>query len=116
MDNFSREVTGDIVVHSVNINRATMKEAGEFKQALLKDINGGQKKLIIDLSKCEFMDSSFLGSLIMSCKEAEKHGSILKIAGVHSDAQVILEITGTSKIFDQYKNKNEAIKSFNGNT
>jgi len=114
MSNFSREIIKDVVVETVNLSRATMKEAEEFKQLLLKEIKEGRKKIVVDLNKCEFMDSSFLGALIISFKEAERNGGALKIAAVHSDAQVILEITGTSKIFDQYKSKKEALQSFNG--
>jgi anti-anti-sigma factor len=112
MSNFSNEVVEDVVVETVNLQRATIKEADEFKSLLLKDIEKGRKKIVVDLSQCEFMDSSFLGSLVIAFKESSDSGVLLKIAGVHSDTEVILGITGTSKIFDQYSNKKDAINSF----
>jgi anti-anti-sigma factor len=114
MSHFSNEVIDDVVVETVNLQRATITEADEFKSVLFNDIEKGKKKIVVDFSQCEFIDSSFLGSLVIAYKETGKAGGALKIAGVHSDAEVILEITGTSKIFEQYQNKNEAVKSFKG--
>ncbi len=36
--NFIRQINNEIVIEYVNINRATMSEADEFKNILLKDI------------------------------------------------------------------------------
>jgi anti-anti-sigma factor len=113
MSNISSEIVEDIVVETVNISMATKSEADELKSALLNDIKSGKKKIVVDLSKCESMDSTFLGSLVIAYKESEKEGGTVKIAGAHSDAEVILEITGTSRIFEQYHDKSEAIQSFN---
>lgn len=112
MSHFSNEVVDDIVVETVNLQRATMKEAEEFKSVLLEEIKQGRKKIVVDFSQCEFMDSSFLGSLVIAYKEFGHTGGAIKIAGIHSDTEVILEITGTAKIFEQYNDKDEAIKSF----
>jgi len=82
-----------------------MKEAEEFKQVLLKDISDGFNKIVVDLKKCKFMDSTFLGSMVIALKELYKTSGDLKIAGAHSDAQAILEITGTVQIFEQHKTR-----------
>ncbi len=112
MSNFSREVRGDVVIESVNLPRATMKESEEFKKILMEDINNGYTNLVIDLNGCEFMDSTFLGTLVIALKEVFRRGGDLKIAAAHSDAQAILEITGTAKVFEQYISIDEAVKSF----
>jgi anti-anti-sigma regulatory factor len=44
-------------------------------------------------------------------KMAKLNGS-LKLASVHDDAQVILDITRISDLFKIYSNKEEAINSF----
>jgi len=112
MSKILNEIVEDVVVETVNITMATKNEADELKSVLLNDIKSGKKKIVVDLSNCESMDSTFLGSLVIAYKESEKEGGTLKIAGAHSDTEVILEITGTSRIFEQYRNKSEAIKSF----
>jgi hypothetical protein len=60
---FFREEKGDVVVITVNLKRATMVEAEEFKQVLVNDIQRDFKKIVY-LSSCEFIDSTFLGSLV----------------------------------------------------
>jgi anti-anti-sigma regulatory factor len=60
---FIREVHGNILIEVVNLTRATLKEADEFKQILIEDISAGWRKVIVDLSECEFIDSTFLGTL-----------------------------------------------------
>jgi|ERR1035437_383532 anti-anti-sigma factor len=113
--NFEKEINDDIVIEKVNLIRATYKEAEEFRNFVQNDIEAGWQKIIIDMKNCEFMDSSFLGVLINSLKQLEKSNGSLKLASIHDDAQVILDITRISDIFHIYADKEEAIKSFRSN-
>ena len=113
--NFEKEIEDDFVIEKVNLIRATYKEAEELRNFVQSDIEAGWKKIIIDLKNCEFMDSSFLGVLINSLKQVEKLNGSLKLASVHDDAQVILDITRIAHLFNIYPNKEEAIKSFCSN-
>ena len=109
---FSKELYNDVVVESVDLKRATYREAGDFKTALEKEIERGWKKIIVDLDKCEFMDSTFLGALINGLKKLSEKGGKLKLSSVHSDSKILLEITGTEKLFEIFKTKKDAIESF----
>src|ERR1017187_1154158 len=113
--NFEKEIKEDIVIEKVNLKRATYKEAEEFRIFVQNDIEAGWQKIIIDMKTCEFMDSSFLGVLINSLKQLEKLNGTLKLASVHDDAQVILDITKIADLFNIYPDKEEAIKSFRFN-
>jgi anti-anti-sigma factor len=113
--NFEKEIKEDIVIEKINLIRATYKEAEEFRIFVQNDIEAGWQKIIIDMETCEFMDSSFLGVLINSMKQVEKLNGALKLASVHDDTQVILDITRMSDMFNIYPDKEEAIKSFRPN-
>ena len=63
---FFREEKDNVVVISVNLKRATLVEAEEFKQVLVNDIQRGFKHIVVDLSNCEFIDSTFLCCLVVS--------------------------------------------------
>ena len=41
---FTKEKHDDVVIEVVNLTRATLKEAEEFKQTLVQDIERGSKK------------------------------------------------------------------------
>ena len=61
---FDKTKNNNVVVLKVNLVRATLKEAEEFKNQLMEEIKLGNKKMVVDLSICEFIDSTFLGSLV----------------------------------------------------
>ena len=68
MEDFGKIVIKDIVVEIVNLSRATYKEAGEFKKILNEDYEKRYRKLIVDIRQCEFIDSTFLGVLVVALK------------------------------------------------
>jgi anti-sigma B factor antagonist len=87
-------------------------EAEEFKKLLNKDIDNGYSKIIVDLSKCSFIDSTFLSTIVTALKKVSKIGGNLMLVGVHSETQALLELTGTAKVFEIYPSKDKALKSF----
>ena len=112
MQSFSKEIMEDVLVEVVNIERATYKETDEFRNRLKKDIEDGWRKIIVDLKNNSFMDSTFLGSLIISLKTVSKLGGDLRIADVRGDTKAIFEFTGTSRVFKIYKSREAAVNSF----
>ena len=109
---YIKEIMGEVLVEIVDLKRATVMESDDFRDVLMNDIKNGWKKIVVDLSKCTFMDSTFLGSLVIAQKTLVKIGGDLRIAGAKGDSQAILELTGTSRIFQYYETKNEAVTSF----
>ena len=110
---FFEEKQGDILIEIVQLTRATLKEAQEFKEICLKDIQNGWKKIIIDLSFCEFIDSTFLGSLVVCLKRVNELGGGLRLIGFHSNVNSLFELTGLNRVFLSFKTKEEALNSFN---
>ncbi len=109
---FLRETHEDIVVETVNLTRATLKEAEEFKQTLSQDIEMGSRKIIVDLSDCEFIDSTFLGALVVTLKKISNIGGDLRLVGFQPAVHSMFELTRMYRVFEAYKTKEEAIKSF----
>lgn len=109
---FSRKKIKGIVVKSVHLEHATKDHAEEFKKFLLKDIEKGNLNMVVDLSECEFIDSTFISALVTALKAINKKEGKLKITAVHTDVQSVLELTGMFKIFEIYKSIQEAVNSF----
>jgi anti-anti-sigma factor len=109
---FSQEKHGIVLVEVVNITRATLKEAEDFKQVLLKDIELGWRKIVVDLTECEFIDSTFLGALVVSLKRITGLGGDLKLVGFQSAVSMMFQLTRMSRVFETFSSKEEAIKSF----
>lgn len=107
-----REIRGDVVIEKINIQRATYKEAGDLKSELDKDFEEGFLKIVIDLSDCKYMDSTFLGVLVKSLKYLSDKGGDIKLAAAHSDAEVLLDLTRMNRVFKLSKTVDEAIAAF----
>jgi anti-anti-sigma factor len=110
--NFTKERTGDLVIESVRLHRAVNEHAAEFKRILLKDIDEGFRKIIVDLTECSYIDSTFLSSLVIALKSVIKLGGSMRIIASHPELLSILDLTSMTKIFKVFKERDEAIRSF----
>jgi anti-anti-sigma factor len=110
---FTKEVYGNVLLEIVNLTRATLKEAEEFKQILTQDIESGWRKIVIDLSECEFIDSTFLGALVVSLKKVTTLGGDLRLIGFQPAVHSMFELTRMYRVFEAFSTREEAIKSFN---
>lgn len=111
-DDYTRKFVGDILIEKVNFVRATIKEASEFRDRVYGTIMMKQYKIIIDLSSCEFIDSTFLGALVMILKRVTEKGGELKLIVPGSEAFEIMNTMGLYRVFNIYSSENDAIKSF----
>ncbi len=95
----------------VNLSRATINEAQILKSVIEEAIIIGVRKLFIDISQCEFIDSSFIGSLVVEQKRMkEKGGKIMLIYPMKLDEN-LFHVTNTLRIFEIYQTREEAIES-----
>ena len=94
----------------VNLSRATINEAQILKSVIEEAIIIGVRKLFIDISQCEFIDSTFIGSLVVEQKRIEeKGGKIMLIYPVKLDEN-LFHVTNTLRIFEIYQTREEAIE------
>ncbi len=110
--NFTAENHSGIIVVSVNLTRATLSEADEFKQILLGYMDQKYFRFVVDLSQCEFIDSTFLGSLVVTLKKVTVLGGDLKLVGFQPAVQSMFELTRMYRIFEAFTDKQLAVNSF----
>jgi anti-sigma B factor antagonist len=75
-------------------------------------IKQNKKKVVIDLSKVEWMNSTGLGILISGLTTLRNNGGELKLARVTEKIQSLLTITKLITVFENYDSVEEAVKSF----
>ena len=85
--------------------------APEFKEVLVGGIEGGAKRVIVDLSKVTFIDSTALGVLVSGAKRVRPRNGNLDIVCTDENIIRIFEITGLDRIFRIYPSRGEAIKA-----
>jgi anti-sigma B factor antagonist len=97
---------------------ATVEVAGEvdlstapaLKEALLQTIEGGARRVLVDLSHATFIDSTTLGVLMGAVKRLRPAGGELAIACNDPNIRKIFEITLLDRIFEIYATPEEALK------
>jgi anti-anti-sigma factor len=109
---YLQETYEDVLVQVVDLTRATLKEADEFKYTLSKSIEQGYRKIIVDLSLCEFIDSTFLGALVVSLKKVTAMGGDLRLVGFHPAVHSMMELTRMHRVFESFSTKEDAINSY----
>ena len=114
MEDFEKIYVDGVFVIEVNLNRSTINEAIEFKKMVVEEINSGCTKLVIDLSKCIYIDSAFFGAIIVASKMLIDIGYKLKVVEPGIAGEYLFTYTNTVKVFDKYKTREDAIKSFEG--
>jgi anti-anti-sigma factor len=96
---YTQEEHGSTIVEVINLGRATLNEAGEFKKILFQDIETGWRKIIIDLTECEFIDSTFLGTIVISLKKITNLGGNLRLVGIQPAVEKMLQLTKMDRLF-----------------
>lgn len=81
----------------------------DFLHDLIKQ---NKKKVVIDLSKVEWMNSTGLGILISGLTTLRNNGGELKLACVTDKIESLLTITKLITVFENYDTVEEAVKSF----
>jgi anti-sigma B factor antagonist len=75
-------------------------------------IDQNQKKVVINLSKVEWMNSTGLGILISGLTTLRNNGGELKLACVTDKIESLLTITRLITVFENYDNIEQAVNSF----
>ena len=102
----------DIYIVNLNLSRATMDNAGSFSKFLSDLINSNKTKLIVNLSRCEFIDSSILGALVNSLKKITALGGDLRIVWLDQSEYSMLNLTRMDKIFQIFNRLKDAVESY----
>ncbi|MFH2056969.1 MAG: STAS domain-containing protein [bacterium] len=87
-------------------------DTGELDEKLYTILGRGHKQAVIDLEKCEWINSSGLSILIHHYKKFNESGGDLRLANLTSKIERILVISRLTEVFKSYDSLDEAIASF----
>jgi anti-sigma B factor antagonist len=78
--------------------RLTMIVTPQLRTLITDTVRSGRNRIVVDLSACEFVDSSGLGALIAGLKTARQAGGDLRIAGVGPQIATVLRLTNLDRV------------------
>ncbi|MEG8946738.1 STAS domain-containing protein [Rosettibacter firmus] len=109
---FKAEKQKDVSIIHVYLTRATLAKAVKFKEFATDIINEGINKIIIDLTLCEYIDSTFLGALVSLLKKVNALGGDIRLVYNKEAPSLMFMITRMDKVFKIFSTLDEALISF----
>jgi len=92
--------------------RLDLLSAPDVKTRLAAMVAAGQRRLVVDLTQVQFIDSSGLGALIGGLKVARQAGGDLRIASPGEQARMVLQLTTLDRILRPYRSVEDALAGF----
>ncbi len=88
--------------------RLDLLTAADVKRDLADLVADGRRRLIFDLERVSFVDSSGLGALISGLKAARQAGGDLRIARANEQVRTLLKLTTLERVLRSYETIEEA--------
>ena len=85
-----------------------------FQQLVRDRLDAGHRGFVINLSGCNWIDSTGLGELVKSLVAVMRFGGNMKLAEVPPKLLGVLNVTNLSSVFEVFDSQDEAIASFKG--
>ena len=109
---FTHRETGDVMVLEPKGKIMGGPDATLLHDQLHEFIDQNKKKVVIDLAKVDWMNSTGLGILISGLTTLRNNGGELKLANVTEKIQSLLTITKLITVFESYESVEDAVASF----
>jgi len=107
---FEAQKGKDIIIIRVN------RDLDSYNIPMLKKVLETAKckncKILIDLTKVNFINARAIGALVHGSKIASQNQSSLKIFGVSNRVQRTFDLIGAQEILEIHKTREEALASF----
>lgn len=94
----SRQAGNDSAVLSLQ-GEVDVANSEQFRNAALSLLASGIKRLVVDLSGTDYIDSAGLGILVGLLKRVKESDLKLLVAGAQPRVQRVFEITGLNQVF-----------------
>ena len=104
--------SGKIGVIEVKGSLVGGEETDELRNAVADFVEQGNKKLIIDLSKVTYLNSTAIGILVQAHTTYAKNKGHVKLCGINKNINNIFVITKLTMVFDVADTREDAIKGF----
>ena len=106
------EERGDIRIVRVQVAKLTYPTLSPFFAEVQKLVEGGTRKLVIDLASVTYVDSASIGCLMDIYRLIHEKSGAVKLAGVQPRVETMISMTGVHKLIDIHREEQAAIEAF----
>jgi anti-sigma B factor antagonist len=86
--------------------------ATDLVAVLDREIDAGVHRLVVDLARVGYIDSSGLGALVKVLKKARSAGGDVRLVGPGPDVRKVLELTRLDRIFEISRTTDDAVRQY----
>ena len=108
--NLTTDRSQGIAIVRVGETRLMYPLLADFSGAVMSLLTGGDKKVMIDLSKVTYVDSATIGCLMDLYRQSATAGVALGLAGVQKRVETMLTMTGAHKFLTLYADEATALE------
>lgn len=109
----NQEKVGDVLIVRVDEIRLDSAVSPQFKTALLRLLEDKKtKKILIDLKKVDYVDSSGLGALLFGHRQLKSNSGKLKLLHLSTKIRTLIKIAKLDDVLEGFTSEKEALKSF----
>ena len=92
------ETSGDVQIIRVKEQKLTYPSLSAFFAEVRQLVEGGARKLLIDLQAVTYIDSACIGCLMDVYRLLQDKGGAVKLSGLQPRVETLLSMTGVHKI------------------
>jgi anti-sigma B factor antagonist len=104
---------GDALIVTPLEDRLDARVANDFKEQMTELIASGHTKIVLDLSKVEFIDSSGLGAIVSSLKRMGGRGELV-VCGLQETTMTLFKLTRMDRVFQIFDSEQQAVSALGG--
>ncbi len=108
MDLIEVDRSASVAVVVPKVRRLDASVAPAFRQAVVAAVEGGDRRVVLDLAGVEFLDSSGLGALISILKALGQQGA-LAVCAPNAAVMSLFRLTRMDRVFSIYPGRKEAL-------
>jgi anti-sigma B factor antagonist len=83
-----------------------------FQRLAPGQVESGQRRFVVNLAQCEWIDSMGLGELVWSLAHVMRQGGNLKLACPPPKIRTLLSLTRLNQVFEVFDDEDSAVNSF----
>ena len=104
--------TGDVTIVDFK-GRLAIGVSDTILPRVVGEILGeGSKKILLNLSEMDYIDSNGLGELVQSLKTSKRFGASLRLLKPQDRVKKTLRLTNLLPMFTVYESEGDAVKAF----
>ena len=101
----------DVAVATILVEELDAGNVGDFRRDIAPVLEAHQR-LVLDLSRLRFVDSSGLGAFISCLRKLNAAGGDLKLSAMSKPVRAVFELVRMHRVFDIFDTPEEAVRAF----